>query len=175
MENFIPFHRPCISQEEKDEILKVLASGWLTTGPVSQRLEREFASYIGCKHAVAVNSATSALELALDAISLRPGDEVLVPTYTFTASAAVVCHFGARPVLCDSVQGGFTIDPDDVRRKLTSRTRAIMPVHIAGQPCDMDTLHQIAEEHGLHVIEDAAHALPASYRGSRIGTISGLT
>src|SRR5262245_44858901 len=140
MDNFIPFHRPCIGQEEKDEILKVLASGGLTTGTVSQRLEREFACYIGCKPAIAGSSATSPLQLAPDAIGLRPGDEVLVPTYTFAASAAVVRHFGARPVLCDSVAGGLNIDPEDVRRKITPRTRAIMPVHVAGQPCDMKPL-----------------------------------
>src|SRR5215467_8976277 len=124
--SFIPFHRPSLGQEETDEVLKVLASGWLTTGPVAQRLEREFAAYVGCKYALAVNSATSALQLALDAIGLKPGDEVLVPTYTFTASAEVVTYFGARPVLCDSVPAGFNIDPEDVRRKMTSSTRALI-------------------------------------------------
>jgi perosamine synthetase len=174
MDNFIPFHRPCLGREEIDEVLSVMGSGWLTTGPVAQRLEKEFASYIGCKYALAVNSATSALQLALDAIGLRPDDEVLLPTYTFTATAAVVTHFGARPVLCDSLNGGFNIDPEDVRRRVTSRTRAIMPVHIAGQACDLDSLRDIAQRHGLQIIEDAAHALPASYRGSRVGNVSAL-
>jgi perosamine synthetase len=173
--SFIPFHRPSIGQEERDEVLKVLDSGWLTTGPVAQRLEREFAAYVGCKYALAVNSATSALQLALDAIGLKPGDEVLVPTYTFTASAEVITYFGARPVLCDSVPGGFNIDPEDVRRKVTPRTRALMPVHIAGEACQMAALQKIADEHGLHVIEDAAHALPTSYYGARIGSISEFT
>jgi dTDP-4-amino-4,6-dideoxygalactose transaminase len=175
MDSFVPFHRPSIGQEETDEVLKVLASGWLTTGPVAQRLEREFAAYIGCRYALAVNSATSALQLALDAIGLQPGDEVLVPTYTFTASAEVVTYFGARPVLCDSVPGGFNIDPQDVRRKITPRTRALMPVHIGGEACQMEALQQIASEHGLHVIEDAAHALPTSYQGARVGNISEFT
>lgn len=175
MSDFIPFHRPSIGREEADEVQKVLASGWLTTGPVAQRLEHEFAAYVGCKHALAVNSATSALQLALDAIGLTLGEEVLVPTYTFTASGEVVTYFGARPVLCDSVPGGFNIDPEDVSRKITKRTRAIMPVHIAGQSCDLDALHDVAKEHGLHVIEDAAHALPASYQGRRIGATSELT
>ena len=175
MNSFIPFHRPSLGPEETDEVLKVLSSGWLTTGPVAQRLEREFASYVGCKYALAVNSATSALQLALDAIGLQPGDEVLVPTYTFTASAEVVTYFGARPVLCDSVRGGFNIDPDAVRRRITDKTRAVMPVHIAGEACQMEGLHQIAAEHGLHVIEDAAHALPTCYRGSRVGNISEFT
>jgi perosamine synthetase len=175
MDSFIPFHRPCLGREEIDGVLSVIASGWLTTGPVAQRLEKEFASYIGCKYALAVNSATSALQLALDAIGLKPGEEVLLPTYTFTATAAVVTHFGARPVLCDSLDGGFNIDPEDVRHRVTSKTRAIMPVHIAGQACDLDSLRDIAQRHGLQIIEDAAHALPASYRGSRIGNASDLT
>src|SRR5215470_4516170 len=166
--SFIPFHRPSIGQEERDEVLKVLDSGWLTTGPVAQRLEHEFAAYVGCKYALAVNSATSALQLALDAIGLKPGDEVLVPTYTFTASAEVVTYFGARPVLCDSVPAGFNIDPEDVRRKITPRTRAILPVHVAGEPCAMDRLLVTARKHGLHVVEDAAHALPTSYQGKRV-------
>jgi dTDP-4-amino-4,6-dideoxygalactose transaminase len=174
MDSFIPFHRPCLGREEIDEVLSVMASGWLTTGPVAQRLEKEFASYIGCKYALAVNSATSALQLALDAIGLKPGDEVLLPTYTFTATAAVVTHFGARPVLCDSLDGVFNIDPEDVRRRVTAKTRAIMPVHIAGQACDLDSLRDIAQRHGLQIIEDAAHALPASYRGLRIGSVSAL-
>jgi perosamine synthetase len=175
MDSFIPFHRPCLGREEIDEVLSVMASGWLTTGPVAQRLEKEFASYIGCKYALAVNSATSALQLALDAIGLKPGEEVLVPTYTFTATAAVVTHLGARPVLCDSMDGGFNIDPEDVRRRVTSKTRAIIPVHIAGQACDLDSLRDIAQRHELQIIEDAAHALPTSYRGSRIGNVSELT
>jgi dTDP-4-amino-4,6-dideoxygalactose transaminase len=174
MDSFIPFHRPCLGREEIDEVLSVMASGWLTTGPVAQRLEKEFASYIGCKYALAVNSATSALQLALDAIGLKPGEEVLLPTYTFTATAAVVKHFGAHPVLCDSLDGGFNIDPEDLRRRVTAKTRGIMPVHIAGQACDLDSLRAIAQRHGLQIIEDAAHALPASYRGSRIGNVSAL-
>jgi len=175
MEDFIPFHRPSIGREEADELLKVLESGWLTTGPVAHRLEEEFAAYVGCKFALAVNSATSALHLALDAIGLRPGDEVLLPSYTFTATAAVVIHFGASPVLCDSLPGGFNIDPQDIQRRITEKTRAIMPVHIAGQPCDLEALQRIARQHRLHLVEDAAHALPASYRGSRIGNVSELT
>jgi perosamine synthetase len=175
MDDFIPFHRPWIGREETEEVLKVLGSGWLTTGAVAQRFEREFASYVGCKYALAVNSATAALQLALEAIGLGPGDEVLVPTYTFTASAEVVTYFGARPVLCESMRDGFNIDPEDLEKRITPNTRAIMPVHIGGQACDMERLHRIAEKHRLHVIEDAAHALPAWYRGSRIGTVSEFT
>jgi perosamine synthetase len=173
--SFIPFHVPSIGQEEIDAVNQVLASRWLTTGPVTLEFQKEFASYVGCKHALAVNSGTSALQLALDAIGLQEGDEVLVPTNTFTATAEVVTYFGAHPVLCDSAAGGFNIDPEAAERRITERTRAIMPVHIAGEPCQMARLREIALRHRLHVIEDAAHALPASYRGQRVGTISELT
>lgn len=171
----IPFHRPSIGPEEFDAVHRVLTSGWLTTGPEAIAFEKEFAEYIGCKHALAVNSGTAALQLALEAIGLRPGDEVLVPTYTFTATAEVVTYFGARPVLCDSVPGGFNLDPADAERRITERTRAIIPVHIAGEPCRMEELQRLATRHGLHVMEDAAHSLPTRYRGRRIGTISELT
>ena len=171
----IPFHRPSIGPEEMQAVQDVLASGWLTTGPVALAFEQEFAQYIGCKRAIAVNSATAALQLALDAIGLKAGDEVLLPTYTFTATAEVVTYFGARPVLCDSIPGGFNLDPDDVERRITERTRAIIPVHIAGEPCAMDRLREIASRHRLPIIEDAAHALPASFAGKRIGTISEMT
>jgi len=173
--SYIPFHRPSLGQEESDAIQRVLESQWLTTGPAAQRFEREFAEYVGCKHALAVNSATAALQLALDAIGIHEGDEVLVPSYTFTATAEVATYFGARPVLCDSLPGAFNLDPADMEKRITSRTRAIIPVHIAGEACDMDAIHNIAERYQLHVIEDAAHALPASYRGRRIGTTSDLT
>src|SRR5581483_4245573 len=104
-----------------------------------------------------------------------PGDEVLLPSYTFTATAEVVTYFGARPVLCDSIRGQFNIDVSDAARRVTSRTRAIIPVHIAGEPCDLDAIEALARTHGLHVIEDAAHALPATFKGKRIGSISDLT
>jgi dTDP-4-amino-4,6-dideoxygalactose transaminase len=171
----IPFHLPSIGDEEIQAVEKVLRSGWLTTGPVAFEFEKEFARYIGCKHALAVNSCTSALQLALDAIGLKRGDEVLVPTYTFTATAEVVTYFGATPVLCDSVAGGFNIDPADAEKKITARTKAIIPVHIAGEPCEMAAISSLAVRHNLHVIEDAAHALPASFGGQRVGTISDLT
>ncbi len=174
-ENFIPFHRPSIAKDDIAAVVQVLESRWLTTGPATRQFEREFASYIGCKHALAVNSCTAALQLALDAIGLKPGDEVLIPTYTFTATGEVVTYFGARPVLCDSVRGGFNIDPASIERHITDKTRAIIPVHIAGQACDMDAIAAIARTHNLHVVEDAAHALPTEYRGRRVGTISEMT
>jgi dTDP-4-amino-4,6-dideoxygalactose transaminase len=172
---FIQFHRPSIGTEEMAAVQEVLESKWLTTGPASHKFEREFAEYLGAKHALAVNSGTAALQLAISLLELQPGDEVLVPSYTFTATAEVVTYFGARPVLCDSVTGGFNIDAADAERLVTSKTKAIIPVHVGGEPCDLDAIHAMASEHGLHVIEDAAHALPASYRGRRIGTCSALT
>lgn len=174
-QTYIPFHRASIGEEEIAAVTKVLTSGWLTTGPVTMEFQAEFAKYIGCKHALAVNSGTSALQLALDAIGLQREDEVLVPSYTFTASAEVVTYFGARPVLCDSLPGEFNIDPADAERRITPKTRAIIPVHIAGQSCDLDAIQAIARRHNLKVIEDAAHALPTSYKGRRIGTISDFT
>ena len=174
-DQFIPFHLPSIGAEERAAVDRVLRTGWLTTGPCAQAFEREFAHFIGVKHALAVNSCTAALQLALDAIQLRSGDEVLVPTYTFAATAEVVTYFGARPVLCDSVEDGFNIDSADVEQRITARTKAIIPVHIAGDPCGLDTLHAVAKRHKLHVIEDAAHALPAALQGRRIGSISELT
>jgi len=171
---FIPFHRPSLGKEELDAVTRVLDSKWLTTGAVTRTFESEFADYIGCKHALAVNSGTGALQLALDAIGLKPGDEVLVPSYTFTATAEVITYFGARPILCDSIKGGFNIDPLDVAKRINSNSRAIVPVHIAGEPCDLDTLQDLADDNRLRVIEDAAHAFPASYKGRRIGNTSDL-
>lgn len=153
----------------------VLRSRWLTTGPVTQQFEREFAAYVGARYAIAVNSCTAALQLALDAVGIGDGDEVLVPTYTFAATAAVVVHCGGRPVLCDSLPGAFNIDPADAERRITPRTKAMIAVHFAGEPCDLQVLRDLAEARSLHLIEDAAHALPASYRGKRIGSISDLT
>jgi len=173
--NYIPFHRPSIGQEEMDAVQQVLASGWLTTGRVAMEFEQQFAAYIGCKHALAVNSCTAALQLALDAIGLQAGDEVLLPSYTFTATAEVATYFGARPVLCDSLPGGFNIDPADAEQRITSKTRAIIPVHIAGEACDLGAIHELARRRNLHVIEDAAHAIPTSYKGRRVGTISEMT
>lgn len=174
-DDFIPFHRLSIGPEEFQAVRQVLESGWLTTGPVTQQFEREFAAFVNCKYAVAVNSCTAALHLALEAAGVSAGDEVLLPTYTFAATAAVVIHLGARPVLCDSMPGGFNIDPADAAARITPKTRAILAVHIAGEPCDLQALHELAQDHGIQLIEDAAHALPASYGGRRIGSISRLT
>ncbi|HXY03318.1 MAG TPA: DegT/DnrJ/EryC1/StrS family aminotransferase [Terriglobales bacterium] len=174
-DSYIPFHRASIGAKEIEAVNEVLNSGWLTTGPVAHKFEKQFADYIGCKHALAVSTGTGALQLALDAIGLGPGDEVLVPTNTFTASGEVVTYFGATPVLCDIVEGEFNLDPAEIERKVTPKTRAVIPVHIAGGPCDMDGIEAVAKRHGLHVIEDAAHALPTRSKGRLVGNISELT
>lgn len=171
-ESFIPFHKPSIGIEECEAVQRVLTSGWLTTGPVSQQFEREFASYIGCKYALAVNSCTAALHLALDAANIQKQDEVILPAYTFTATGEVITYLGARPVLCDSISAGFNLDPEDVNRRITPRTRAIIAVHIAGEACDLDALRVLASRYELHLIEDAAHILPGSYEGERVGSRS---
>ena len=174
-ETFLPFHQPWIGEEEIEEVVQTLRSGWLTMGPKTIEFEKRFAEYVGAKHAIAVNSATAGLHLALDAIGLKPGDEVITSVYTFTASAAVVLHHRARPVLVDVEPVTLNMDPEEVERHIGPRTRAIIPVHFAGVPCDMDPLLKLAERHGLTVIEDAAHALPAQYRGRMVGAIGDFT
>jgi perosamine synthetase len=172
---FLPFHLPHIGDEEIGAVVEALRSGWITTGGRVQTFERQFAEFVGARHAVAVNSATAALHLALDAIGLRAGDEVIVPTMTFAASAEVVAYFGAMPVLVDCRPDTLNLDPNDLERAISPRTKAIMPVHFAGHPCEMQRIGDIAQRHGLRVIEDAAHALPAAYDGKTIGAIGDLT
>jgi dTDP-4-amino-4,6-dideoxygalactose transaminase len=175
MTKVLPFHVPDIGEEEIQSIVETLRSGWLTTGPKVRQFEREFTERIGARHAIAVNSCTAALHLALDAISLREGDEVIVPTMTFAATAEVVTYFHAKPVLVDCRSDTLNIDVDQIEKAITPRTRAIIPVHFAGQPCEMEPLLEIARAHNLRVIEDAAHALPATYRGKMVGTIGDIT
>jgi dTDP-4-amino-4,6-dideoxygalactose transaminase len=175
MSEFIPFCRPDITEEEVAEVVETLRSGWITTGPRTKRFEAEFAARIGARHAVAVSSCTAGLHLGLVAAGVGPGDEVVTTPYTFTASAAAVLHAGARPVLADVEPDTANLDPAMVERAITPRTKAIIPVHIAGHPCDMDPLIDIARRRALTLIEDAAHALPASYKGRTIGVISPMT
>ena len=144
-------------------------------GAKTFEFERQFARYVGAAHAIAVSSCTAALHLSLEAIGLTRGDEVLVPTTTFTATAEVVTYFGARPVFVDIDRSALNMDPQDAERKITPRTKAMIPVHLAGTPCEMSELLDLAETHKLRVIEDAAHALPSAYKGKRIGAISELT
>jgi dTDP-4-amino-4,6-dideoxygalactose transaminase len=172
---FMPFHVPEIGEDEIRSVVETLRSGWLTTGPKAKRFEEDFKKYIGTRQAVAVNSGTAALHLALDATGIGPGDEVIVPTMTFTATAEVVVYLGARPVLVDCEPDTLNLDPSDIERKISPRTKAIIPVHFGGQPCEMDKILAIARNYHLKVIEDAAHALPARYKGKRVGAIGDIT
>lgn len=171
----IPFFVPSIGEEEVESVVETLRSGWLTTGRKVKEFESSFSEFVGTRYAVATNSATSALHLALEAVGISPGDEVLVPTMTFASTGEVVLHLGAKPVLVDCDPDSFNMDPDDAERKVTPRTRAIVPVHYGGRPCDMDRLVRLARRRDLAVIEDAAHALPARYRGRMIGSIGDVT
>ncbi|OZI72177.1 DegT/DnrJ/EryC1/StrS family aminotransferase [Bordetella genomosp. 12] len=172
MSDFIPFALPDIGEEEIQVVADAMRSGWLTTGPNAKAFELEFAAYLGAGlEAIAVNSATAGLHLALEAIGVGPGDEVITTTHTFTASAEVARYLGAEPVLVDIDPATLCISPAAVERAITPRTKAIIPVHYGGLACDMDSILDIARRHGLRVIEDAAHALPASWQGERVGTL----
>lgn len=172
MNTFIPFALPDIGEEEIRAVADAMRSGWLTTGPNAKEFEKEFASFLGDGlDAIAVNSATAGLHLALEAIGIGPGDEVITTTHTFTASAEVARYLGAEPVLVDIDPATLCISPAAIERAITPRTRAIVPVHYGGLACDMDAILAIARKHGLRVIEDAAHALPTTWRGAAIGTL----
>jgi len=171
----LPFHVPDIGEEEIQSVVATLRSGWLTTGPMVKQFEKQFAEQVGCRYAVAVNSCTAALHLALEAIGIQEGDEVIVPTMTFTATAGVVTYFKAKPVLVDIREDTFTIDVQKLEQAITPRTKAIIPVHFGGQPCEMDLIIDIAHRYKIKVIEDAAHALPATYKGNMIGTLGDIS
>jgi dTDP-4-amino-4,6-dideoxygalactose transaminase len=174
-DRFLPFSQPYLGEEEIEAVVSCLRSGWLTSGLRVQEFERDFAAYIGCKHALAVNSCTAALHLALEAVGVGPGDEVITSPMTFAATAAVIEHLGARPVLADCEAATLNLDPAQLAARITSRTRAIVPVHFAGQPCAMDAILDLARAHRLPVVEDAAHALPARYDGRLVGTLGSIT
>lgn len=171
----LPYNRPDITDEEIAAVVQTLRSGWLTTGPKTREFEAAFAAYVGAHHAVAVNSATAALHLALDAAGVGPGDEVITTPLTFAACANVIVQQGARPVLADVSPDDLNIDPGQVERRLTPRTRAVMAVHYAGQPCRMDELLDITRRRGVFLLEDAAHAVGAAYRGRMIGSLGDAT
>jgi perosamine synthetase len=167
----IPFHKTHTTIEEITAVIDAIKSGWLTMGPKVVEFEDKFIEYIGTTNAVAVNSATAALHLALKAIGLKKGDEVILPTTTFVATAEVVTYFDAIPVLCDIEYSTHNIDVSKIENLVTDKTKAIIPVHFAGQPCDMDEIYEIAQKYNLKVIEDAAHAIPSSYNGEKIGAL----
>ncbi len=171
----MPFHRAWLEEDEIQEVIDTLKSGWLTTGPRTHRFEEDFKNYIGCKHALGLNSCTAGLHLSLVALELEPGSEVITTPMTFPATANVVVHERLRPVFVDIEPGTLNIDPAKIEEKISSKTKAIFPVHFAGHPCDMDAIQAIADKHNLVIIEDAAHALESSYKGRKIGNLGNLT
>jgi perosamine synthetase len=175
MKPFIPFHLPDIGDEEIHAVVETLRSGWLTTGIKTKQFEKEFAEWVGASHAVALNSCTAALHLALEAVGVSAGDEVIVPTMTFAATAEVVHYCRALPVLVDCKSDTFNIDAEAIEQAISPKTKAIIPVHFAGQPCEMDRILDLARSRNIKVIEDAAHALPAKYQGRMVGTIGDIT
>ncbi len=174
-EEFLPYDRPDIGEEEVEEVVQTLRSGWLTAGPRVAEFERRFAETVGAPHALALTSCTAAMHLALVAAGVGPGDEVITTPLTFAATANVVIHAGATPVLADVEPGDLTLDPEQVRAKLTPRTRAILPVHYAGAPCRMEEIVAIARERDLLVVEDAAHALGTAVGDRPIGSFGHAT
>ena len=173
--DFLLFHKPFISEDEVDEIVDTVRSGWLSMGPKTIRFENKYSEYIGVQNSIAVSSWTAAGHLTLEAFGIKAGDEVIVPTMTFPATAEIVCYFGAKPVIVDVEKDTLNMSPEIIEKAITSKTKAIIPVHYAGQPCDLDEIHDLARKHNLKVLEDAAHALPATYKGVKIGSLSDVT
>jgi perosamine synthetase len=172
---FLPFSLPDIGDAEVDAVVAALRSGWVTTGPQTKDFEREFASFVGAPHAVAVNSCTAALHLALEACGVGPADEVIVPAMTFAATGEVVRYLGARPVIVDIRSSDHQVDPEAIERAVTPKTKAIVPVHFAGQPYDVPAVLELARTLRLRVVEDAAHALPAAIDGRTVGSFADVT
>lgn len=167
--SFLPFARPDTDDAEINEIVEAIQSGWVTTGPKTHQFEAGFAGAVEAKHAIAVNSCTAAMHLALEAVGLKRGHEVITTSYTFAATAEVVRYFDAKPILVDVCPDDLNINPQLIEAAITERTWAIIPVHIAGLPANLEAIYAIAARHNLAVIEDAAHAFPAKYKGMPIG------
>ncbi len=172
---FLPFALPDIGEEEIAEVIDTLRSGWITTGGKTKRFEEKFREYIGCEHAIALSSCTACLHLALVAAGVGEGDEVITTPFTFAATSEAIIYVGATPVFVDIKKDTYNIDPDKIRDAITSGTKAIIPVHYAGQPCDMDKILKVAKEYDLIIIEDAAHALGAKYKDKKVGTIGDIS
>ncbi len=169
--SYLVFGQPLIEEAEIEEVSNSLRTAWLGTGPKVARFEKLVADYKGVKHAVAVNSCTAGLHLSCLALGLQHGDEVIVPAMTFCATINAVIHAGATPVLVDVERETFNVDPEEVRRKISRRTKAIMPVHFAGRACNMGALKLLARQHDLRIIEDCAHAIETEYCGQKAGAI----
>ena len=174
-DDFLVFGQPDIQEADIKEVVEVLRSKWIGTGPRCRQFEEQFRTYIGCQHALGLNSCTAGLELALDVLGIGPGDEVITTPLTFTASANVIVHRGARPIFVDVDRRTGNIDPSQVSEAISPSTKAILPVHLYGQPCPMDEIMQIAQENDLYVIEDASHAIEAWFQGRKIGGIGDIT
>ena len=173
--DFLIFGSPKIEQEEIDEVVDSLKSGWISTGPKVAKFEALFKDYIGSKHALALNSCTAGLHLSMIVAGLKPGDEVITTPMTFGATGNSIIHSGAKPVFVDINLPAMNIDPFKIEEKITPKTKAILPVHFAGRPCNMRIIKEVAQKHHLTIIEDAAHAIEATYHGQKIGTIGDLT
>jgi len=172
---FLPYGTQWIDEKEINEVVDSLKSDWITTGPKMRLFEEKFKKYIGSKYAVAVNSGTAALHIATSAIGINPGDEVITTPLTFVASANCIVYRGGTPKFADVKIDTYNIKPEEIKKKITSKTKAIIPVHFTGQPCDMDEIMEIAKDNNLFIIEDAAHAIDAKYKNKKIGNISDLT
>jgi dTDP-4-amino-4,6-dideoxygalactose transaminase len=174
-EKYLVFGAPQIETAEIEEVVDSLQSGWLGTGPKVARFEAAFKEYVGAEHAMAVNSCTAGLHLSMLVAGLGPGDEVITTPMTFCATVNTIIHTGATPILVDCDRETMLIDPQRIEEAITPRTKAIVPVHLCGRPCDMDAISDIAQRHNLIVIEDAAHAIETAYKGRKVGNISHLT
>ncbi len=172
---FLPFSTPTIEDDEINEVVDSLKSGWITTGPKVKRFEDAFKAYVGAPFAVPLSSATAGLHLTLLALGIKEGDEIITTPMTFASTVSMIVLCGGKPVLADIEPGTLNIDPAKIREKITGRTRAIIPVHFAGQSCDMDPIFAMAKEFGLIVIEDAAHAAGTEYKGRRIGSFDSIS
>jgi len=169
--DFLPFHRPWFGPEEEKAVIEVLRSGWVTKSQRTVDFERQFAQYTGAKYAVGLNSCTAALHLSLVALGVGPGDEVITTPITFAATVNVIEHVGAKPVFADVLPDDLNIDPAQIAKKITSKTKAVIPVHFLGAPCDMDKIFAPAKKRKLAVIEDAAHAIETEYKGRKVGSL----
>lgn len=174
-DKFLVFGSPLIGKDEIKEVVHSLKTGWIGTGPKVEKFESLIRNYTGAKYALAVNSATAGLHLSLVVLGIGSGDEVITTPMTFCSSANVIEHVGAKPVFADVEVASMNIDPDQIEKKISKRTKAILPVHMAGRPCNMSKIMRIAKKHNLKVIEDAAHAIGAEYKGKKIGVIGDLT
>lgn len=173
--SFLPLSRPDIGEEEKAEVLDTLNSDWLSKGPKTKKFEEQFKDYVGAKHAIALSSCTAALHIALLTVGVMPGDEVITSPLTFIATGNAILYVGAKPVFVDIQRDTYNMDPELLEQRITEKTKAIIPVHFAGLPCEMDDIQKIAKKYQIPIIEDAAHAIGASFKGKKVGNIGDIT